>query len=137
MWICYLIAIVPLVAGLVLWLASKKITVGEWALSFGVGVVMTLIVHAISVAGMTSDVETWSGQINQARFSPQWVEEYQVAIYKTVRILENMTELSLGTAAAYSVLVVVVVFLVILGIGGALKRFKAAGGVEVTSILGG
>ncbi len=55
----------------------------------------------------------------------------------TVRILENMTELSLGTAAAYSVLVVVVVFLVILGIGGALKRFKAAGGVEVTSILGG
>jgi iron(III) transport system permease protein len=55
----------------------------------------------------------------------------------TVRILENMTELSLGTAAAYSVLVVVVVFLVILGIGGALRRFKAAGGVEVTSILGG
>ena len=84
MWICYLIAIVPLAVGLVLWLASKKITIGEWALSFGVGIILTLIVHAISVAGMTSDVETWSGQINRARFSPKWVEEYQVAIYKTV-----------------------------------------------------
>jgi iron(III) transport system permease protein len=55
----------------------------------------------------------------------------------TVRILENMTELSLGTAAAYSVLVVVIVLVVIVGISGALRRLKAAGGVEVTSILGG
>jgi len=55
----------------------------------------------------------------------------------TVRILENITELSLGPAAAFSVLVVVIVFVVISGIGWALRRFQAAGGVEVTSILGG
>lgn len=55
----------------------------------------------------------------------------------TVRILENITELSLGPAAAFSVLVVVIVFVVIGGISWALRRFRAAGGVEVTSILGG
>jgi iron(III) transport system permease protein len=55
----------------------------------------------------------------------------------TVRILENITELSLGPAAAFSVLVVVLVFAVIALIGLALRRFRAAGALEVTSILGG
>lgn len=55
----------------------------------------------------------------------------------TVRILENMTELSLGPAAAFSVLVVIIVFVMIALISGLLRRFRAAGAVEVTSILGG
>ena len=55
----------------------------------------------------------------------------------TVRILENMTELSLGQAAAFSTLVVVIVFVMIALISGLLRRFRAAGTVEVTSILGG
>ena len=55
----------------------------------------------------------------------------------TVRILENMTELSLGPAAAFSVLVVFIVFVVIVAISALLRRFRAAGAVEVTSILGG
>ena len=55
----------------------------------------------------------------------------------TVRILENITELSLGPAAAFSVLVVVIVFAVIALIGLALRRFRAVGALEVTSILGG
>jgi iron(III) transport system permease protein len=55
----------------------------------------------------------------------------------TVKILDNITELSLGPAAAFSVLVVVIVFAVIAAIGAALRRFRAAGMVEMTSILGG
>ena len=55
----------------------------------------------------------------------------------TVRILENMTELSLGPAAAFSVFVVVVVFIVIALIGRALKLFRAPGAAPVTSLLGG
>jgi iron(III) transport system permease protein len=55
----------------------------------------------------------------------------------TVKILDNITELSLGPAAAFSVLVVAIVFLAIAGISGTLRRFRAAGGVEVSSILGG
>ncbi len=55
----------------------------------------------------------------------------------TVRILENMTELSLGPAAAFSVFVVVVVFIVIAGISRALRTFRAPGAAPITNMLGG
>jgi iron(III) transport system permease protein len=55
----------------------------------------------------------------------------------TVRILENMTELSLGPAAAFSVLVVVIVFVVIAVISRLLRAFRAPGSQSVTNMLGG
>ena len=55
----------------------------------------------------------------------------------TVKILENMTELSLGPAAAFSVLVVAIVFVVIALIGRVLRWFRAPGLAPMTSILGG
>ncbi len=55
----------------------------------------------------------------------------------TVRILENMTELSLGPAAAFSVLVVVIVFVVMAGVSWALRRLQSTGRVQVTSMLSG
>lgn len=55
----------------------------------------------------------------------------------TVRILENITELSLGPAAAFSVLVVLIVFAVISAISALLHRLRAPGTVAVTSFLGG
>src|SRR5262249_37747176 len=55
----------------------------------------------------------------------------------TVRILENITELSLGPAAAFSVFVVAVVFVVIALIGWLLKRFRAPDAMAISSLLGG
>ncbi len=56
----------------------------------------------------------------------------------TVRILENMTELALGPAAAFSVFVIVVVFLVVAGLSAVLVRFRApAAGAAARSLLGG
>jgi iron(III) transport system permease protein len=55
----------------------------------------------------------------------------------TVKILENITELSLGPAAAFSVFVVVVVFVVIALIGWALRHFRASGALAMSSLLGG
>ena len=55
----------------------------------------------------------------------------------TVKILENITELSLGPAAAFSVLVVAIVFVVIAIIGRVLHLFHAPGAVPMTSLLGG
>ena len=55
----------------------------------------------------------------------------------TVKILENMTELSLGPAAAFSVLVVAIVFVVIAAIGRVLRLFRAPGAMPMTSLLGG
>ena len=56
----------------------------------------------------------------------------------TVKILENMTELSLGPAAAFSVLVVAIVFVVIALVGRVLRWFRAPGAAApMTSLLGG
>jgi iron(III) transport system permease protein len=54
----------------------------------------------------------------------------------TVKILENITELSLGPAAAFSVLVVAIVFVVVGLIGRLLRLFRAPGAVPVTNLLG-
>jgi iron(III) transport system permease protein len=55
----------------------------------------------------------------------------------TVRILENITELSLGPAAAFSVLVVAIVFVVIAGVSRVLRLFRAPGAAPMVSLLGG
>lgn len=50
----------------------------------------------------------------------------------TVRILENMTELALGPAAAFSVFVVVAVFVVTGAVSAALRRLRAPGTAPVS-----
>jgi len=50
----------------------------------------------------------------------------------TVRILENMTELSLGPAAAFSVFVVLAVFAVTAGVSTLLRRLKAPGTAPIS-----
>ena len=55
----------------------------------------------------------------------------------TVRILENMTELSLGPAAAFSVLVVVIVYVVLFAISRLLARYRNFESGRTDSILGG
>ena len=54
----------------------------------------------------------------------------------TVKILENITELSLGPAAAFSVFVVATVFVVVGLVGRLLRALRAPGAVPVTSLLG-
>ncbi|MBV6304151.1 iron ABC transporter permease [Candidimonas humi] len=55
----------------------------------------------------------------------------------TVRILENMTELALGPAAAFSVLVVVVVYVVLMLVARALASLRTQQGGRIENILGG
>ena len=55
----------------------------------------------------------------------------------TVVILGKMTELELGVAAAFSILVVVIVFVVIAAIGLFLRLFRQPGAPEMSNILGG
>ena len=55
----------------------------------------------------------------------------------TVKILENMTELSLGPAAAFSVLVVIIVFVVIALIGQVLRLLRAPGAARLSGMMGG
>lgn len=55
----------------------------------------------------------------------------------TVRILENITELSLGPAAAFSVFIVAAVFIVLGIINGALHRFRTPGIISAERMMGG
>ena len=55
----------------------------------------------------------------------------------TVRILENITELSLGPAAAFSVFIVVVVYLVMGAINVMMRRLRTPGAAHVANVLGG
>ncbi len=55
----------------------------------------------------------------------------------TVRILENITELSLGPAAAFSVFIVAVVFIVMAAVDAAMRRYRSPGAAQVASVLGG
>ena len=55
----------------------------------------------------------------------------------TVRILEKMTELELGVAAAFSVLVVTIVFIVIIFINLFLRIFRQEGATDLSNMLGG
>ena len=55
----------------------------------------------------------------------------------TVRILEKMTELELGVAAAFSIIVVIIVFLVTIAISLFLKIFRQPGAPQMSNILGG
>jgi iron(III) transport system permease protein len=55
----------------------------------------------------------------------------------TVKILENITELSLGPAAAFSVLVVVIVFVVVGLVGRVLRSLRTSRAMPVASLLGG
>jgi iron(III) transport system permease protein len=54
----------------------------------------------------------------------------------TVRILENMTELSLGPAAAFSVFVIVVVLAVLSAVNALLRRYRASVGMTNTGFSG-
>ena len=55
----------------------------------------------------------------------------------TVRILENMTELSLGAAAAFSVFVIVAVMAVMGLLNAVLRRLPTATGEQMQWGLGG
>jgi len=55
----------------------------------------------------------------------------------TVRILENMTELSLGPAAAFSVFVIVIVMVVTTCVNALLRRLPAAAAEQAQWGVGG
>ena len=77
MWLFYLVAVVILIIGLLIWIFNKRITWQEWIGSAVGAFIIAGIFHLIAVVGLTSDYETWSGRVTHAEHYPRWVEEYQ------------------------------------------------------------
>lgn len=83
MYCFYLIALIPAILGLILYFFNNKINFFEWLWGTVIGFVIAAIMHLCAYTGMTSDMEIWSGQVSSVVRYPFWIEEYQVAIYRT------------------------------------------------------
>ena len=83
MWTFYLIALLPVLIGAGMWIAKKEVVWWEWLIGTGVSFGIAGFIHLLVASGMTNDTETWSGQVMSVIFYPEWVEQYEVAVYKT------------------------------------------------------
>ena len=83
MYLFYIIALIPVVIGMLLFFYDKNITLIEWIVGSIVAFVVAGTFHFLVIRGMTSDVETWSGYITNARQYSAWLEYYEYAVYRT------------------------------------------------------
>lgn len=80
----YLMAFIPIGIGLVLYIKNKNITWQEWIAGSVVALLTAVIFQYIAIAGMTSDVETWSGEITATSRYGAWTERYRQSHTRTV-----------------------------------------------------
>jgi len=102
MWLCYFLSMIPLFIGFFVWLKKGEITLWEWILSPILALITCVIIHALSICGMTSDRETISGQISKVIYNPEWVEKYKVSIYKTVTKTRRVKHGNTWTSQVYT-----------------------------------
>jgi hypothetical protein len=84
MWLLYIFALIPAIIGFIIWIANDEVNIIEWLIGSATAFIVAGLVHACAIFGMTHDKEVWSGRIIRAVHYPEWIEEYQVAVYKTV-----------------------------------------------------
>ena len=82
-WLFYLLAMLPLSIGGVAFIMSKKVNWQEWIINSAAVFLLAGIMHLVAIQGMTSDKETWSGQITHSQEFSAWREYYEEAIYRT------------------------------------------------------
>ena len=73
----YFISLIPVAVGAVMMVCNRRIVWWEWVVGSLSGFVLSGIMHAVALHGMTGDVEMWSGRIERVVYHPEWVEEYQ------------------------------------------------------------
>lgn len=82
-WLFYLLAMVPLVFGGIMFIVSNRVNWQEWIINSVVCLLLAGIMHLVAIHGMTADRETWSGQINVSKEYSAWQEYYEYAVYRT------------------------------------------------------
>lgn len=81
--ILYVIALIPIIVGSILFYLNKNIIWWEWLAGAGIAILTAMIFNYFAYRGLVGDQETWSGQITNVRQFSQWLEFYKEAIYKT------------------------------------------------------
>lgn len=77
---------------MVLWVLNKRIVLWEWLIGVVVSLLTALVFQYLSVAGMTRDIETWSGQVVEPKQYSRWKEYYEYAVYRTETIHQTCTD---------------------------------------------
>jgi hypothetical protein len=89
MYVFYIIALLPIIVGLGFYIFSIKFSIIDWLITAGASFLLAGIFHIMSYYGLTTDYETWSGQIIQAKHSAAWLEYYEYAVYRTEHYTET------------------------------------------------
>ena len=79
----YIIALLPVAVGGALWVFRREVVWQEWLAGSVAAFLFAGIAHAMALYGMTTDTETWSGQVVQSREFSAWLEYYEYAVYRT------------------------------------------------------
>mgnify|MGYP005854039937 CR=1 FL=1 len=88
----YLIAIIPAIVGAALWVFNKKVVWFEWLIGMAAAFLVAGLCHLVTIHGMTSDKEIWSGVVREAVHTPWWRAEWQeLEIYTTTDSEGNST----------------------------------------------
>lgn len=72
MYICYLIALAPLLIGAGLFVANKRVVWWEWLIGTAVAFAVSGAFHYVAISNLTADTETWSGQVTEVIDYPYW-----------------------------------------------------------------
>lgn len=83
MYIFYIIALIPVLIGSYFWIRTKELTFGEWMLCTCMAFSAAFCFHSITEGSIKSDYQIVSGKITKLIHYPEWVEKYQVPIYRT------------------------------------------------------
>ncbi len=80
----YLLAMVPIIVGFVLWLKNERVVFWEWLIGSVVAMLTAGAMHYFTAKNLTGDVETWSGKVVHVEYHTAWTETYQQMRTKTV-----------------------------------------------------
>jgi HEAT repeat protein len=72
MWVCYVIALIPLVLGAALWLRTRRITFVEWMVGSLVGLLVAVGFHIYAIASLGMDIRIVSGPVSHATYYPRY-----------------------------------------------------------------
>jgi len=71
-WVCYVIALVPVLLGALLWLRTRRITFAEWMIGSLFGLLVAVGFHVYAIATLALDVKIVSGPVSRLTFYPAY-----------------------------------------------------------------
>lgn len=101
MWIFYICAIFPTLAGAFFLWKDERVTWVEWLIGTTAAFLLAVILHASALYGMTRDIETWSGLIVKVSHYPRWVERYTEEHSETTTDSKGKTHTKTWTTTEY------------------------------------